>query len=129
MLGKDVYDFESYLKILRVGIYKNLLIVASSERILIHDLKSKTNQCYIPIEEGSSVFMSYEYYNLSIAYYLESHMLASRSIWINQVTKIEGVKFTLGVYSQNAKLIALSLKNVLSIYEEGELVKVYGFDF
>ena len=91
--------------------------MASSERILIHDLKTKTNQCYIPIEEGSTVFMSYEYYNLSIAYYLESHMLASRSIWVNHVTRIEGVKFTFGTYSQDAKLIALSLKNVLSIYE------------
>lgn len=56
-------------------------------------------------------------------------MLASRSIWLNHVTKIEGVKFTFGAYSQNAKMIALALKNVLSIYEEGELVKVYGFDF
>jgi hypothetical protein len=56
-------------------------------------------------------------------------MLASRSIWLNQVTRIEGVKFTHGAYSQNAKAIALTLKNVLSIYEDGELVKVYGFDF
>jgi hypothetical protein len=114
---------------MRVGIFKNLLIVVSAERILIHDLKSKSNQCYIPIEQGTSVFMSYEYYNLSIAYYLESHMLASRSIWLNEVSRIEGVKFTLGAYSQNAKLIALALKNVLSIYEHEELVKVYGFDF
>lgn len=87
--------------------------------MLIHDLKSKTNQCYIPIEQGTSVFMSYEYYNLSIAYYLETHMLASRSIWLNQVVRIEGVKFTFGAYSKDAKFIALSLKNVLSIYENG----------
>lgn len=55
---------------MRVGLFKNLLIVVSAERMLIHDLKSKTNQCYIPIEEGTSVFMSHEYYNLSIGYYL-----------------------------------------------------------
>jgi hypothetical protein len=114
---------------MRVGLYKNLLIVVSAERMLIHDLKSRSNQCYIPIEEGTAVFMSHEYYNLSIGYYLESHMLASRSIWLNQVTRIEGVRFTLAAYSLNAALIALTLKNVLSIYEHGELVKVYGFDF
>jgi hypothetical protein len=111
-----VYDFESYLKIMRVGLYKNLLIVASAERLLIHDLRSKTNQCYIPIEEGTAVFMSHDYYNLSIGYYLESHLLASRSIWLNQVTKIEGVKFNLAAYSATASHIALALKNVLSIY-------------
>lgn len=55
---------------MRVGLFKNLLIVVSTERILIHDLKTKSNQCYIPIEQGSTVFLSYEYYNLSIAYYL-----------------------------------------------------------
>lgn len=46
---RDLYDFESYLKICKVGILKNMLIVISSERILIHDLKSKTNKSYIPI--------------------------------------------------------------------------------
>lgn len=56
-------------------------------------------------------------------------MLASRSIWLNKVTQIEGVKFTLGCYSQTGKYIGLALKNVLSIYEEGELATVYGFDF
>jgi hypothetical protein len=124
-----VYDFESYLKITRVGLFKNLLIIASAERMLIHDLRSRSNQCYIPIEEGATVFMSHEYYNLSICYYLETHLLASRSIWLNHVTRIEGVKFTLAAYSLSATLIALALKNVLSIYDQGDLVKVYGFDF
>ena len=113
---------------MRVGLFKNLLVVVSAERMLIHDLRSRSNQCYIPIEEGSAVFMSHEYYNLSVAYYLESHLLASRSIWLNQVTRIEGVRFTLAAYSLNAAHIALALKNVLSIYSEGELTKVYGFD-
>lgn len=72
--------------------------------------------------------MSHEYYNLSVAYYLETHLLASRSIWLNQVTRIEGVRFTLAAYSLDASFIALALKNVLSIYHKGELVKVYGFD-
>jgi len=46
---RDVYDFESFLKIQKLSLLKNLLIVISAERILIHDLKLKTNQCYIPI--------------------------------------------------------------------------------
>lgn len=73
--------------------------------------------------------MSKDYYNLSIAYYIESHLLASRKIWLNSITKIEGIKYSLGVYSNDAKFIALALKNMLSIYDESELVRVYGFDF
>lgn len=48
-MEKDVYNFESHLKIEKIGIMKNLLIIISAQRILIHDLKTKENQCYIPI--------------------------------------------------------------------------------
>jgi hypothetical protein len=34
------------------------------------------------------------------------------------VGKIEGVKYQLGAYSTNAETIALTLKNVLSLYHE-----------
>ena len=109
---------ESYLKIHKVSLLKNLLIVISEERILVHDLKSKANQCYIPIQLGSFAFVSPDYYRLKIAYYVESHMLANREIWVNRVGRIEGVKFTMGTYSPDAKQVALALKNVLSIYED-----------
>lgn len=73
--------------------------------------------------------MSNEYYNLSITYYIENYLLATRRFWLNSVAKIEGIKYNLGAYLQNPDFIGLVLKNVLSIYEKGEMVNVYGFDF
>ena len=55
-------------------------------------------------------------------------MLANREIWLNKVGRIEGVKYTMAAYSPDSTLVALALKNVLSIYENNELTKVYGFD-
>jgi hypothetical protein len=45
------------------------------------------------------------------------------------VAKIEGIKYTLGAFLANTDFVGLVLKNVLSIYEKGEIVNVYGFDF
>ena len=48
---------------------------------------------------------------------------------MNSVAKIEGIKYTLGAFLANTDFVGLVLKNVLSIYEKGEIVNVYGFDF
>lgn len=78
LFKKDLYELESFLKITKVGIFKNLLIIISSERILIHDLKSKSNKCYIPIQEGELAFFSHDYYSLKIAYFTDLHLITSR---------------------------------------------------
>jgi hypothetical protein len=63
---------------MKLCLLKNLLVVVANERILVHDLKSKTNQCYIPIEQGQLAFISRDYYTLRLAYYIETHLLANR---------------------------------------------------
>lgn len=82
-------------------IVKNLLIIISSERILIHDMKEKVNQCYIPIFEGESAFVHMDYYNLQVCYYIENLLLCSRSIWLNRINRVEGVKFSCGCFTQD----------------------------
>jgi hypothetical protein len=61
--------------IAKMALFKNLLIVASAERILVHDLKSKSNKCYIPIKQGELSFFSHDYYSLKIAYFTDTHLI------------------------------------------------------
>ena len=48
---------------------KNLLVIVSNERILIHDLRTRTNKCYIPMQQGELALMSNDYYSLKMAYF------------------------------------------------------------
>ena len=53
-----------------MALVKNLLVLISDERMLVHDLKTKTNQCYIPIQQGALAFVAPDYYRLRVAYYV-----------------------------------------------------------
>ena len=103
-------------------------MIISSERILIHDLKTQSNKCYIPIQQGHLAFFSHQYYSLKIAYFTDSHLITSREFWLNKNHHIEGVTFSIAAYSPDAKMLALALKNMLSIYSDSKLLRLYGFD-
>jgi hypothetical protein len=126
-LERDLYELETFLKICRVALFKNLLIVIAAERVLVHDLKSKANKCYIPIQQGELAFVSEDYYSLKLAYFLDTHVIVSREFWLNKQTHVEGLTFNLAAYSPDASRMALVLKNVLSIYHGALLEIVYGF--
>lgn len=127
-LKKDVYELETFLKITKVGLFKNLLIVISSERILVHDLKSRSNKCYIPIQQGELAFFSHDYYSLKLAYITETHLITTKEFWLNKHHSVEGVAYSQASYSHNGTTMALALKNVLSIYSSNKLLRMYGFD-
>ena len=111
-----------------MALFKNLLIVVSEERVLVHDLKSKSNKCYLPIQQGQLSFLSEDYYSLKISYFTDTHLITSREFWLNKTTQIEGVTFNLAAYSRQATTAALVLKNVLSLYQDSKLLTLYGFN-
>ncbi len=57
-------------------------------------------------------------------------VLVNKLVWSKKGNKFtNGVKYQKGCYYEQGKKVVLSLENVLSFYEEGELIKVYGFDY
>lgn len=79
-------------------------------------MSKKQNQCYIPVLQGELAFISPDYYELKIMYQLDNMQVCCRSIWLNQLDKIEGVKYQYGCFSRDGLLACLALENVLSLY-------------
>lgn len=78
--------------------------------------------------QGELTFFSHDYYSLKLAYFTDQHLITTREFWSNRHKTIEGATFTKATYSLDGKLIALVLKNMLSIYSENKLLRLYGFD-
>ena len=45
------------------------------------------------------------------------------------MSKMEGVNYTLGAFSTDCQKIGLVLKNMISIYSQKKLLRLYGFEY
>lgn len=60
---------------------KNILIIVSESRILIHNLQSKENECFIETVNGTIAFINDDFYHLRLFYPDTTYTLMNRSIW------------------------------------------------
>ena len=87
--NKAISTVDTYLKIVKIALIKNLLVAVSDSRILIYDTIEKVNLCYIPVYDGYKVGINADYYNLKLFYPLDAELFEEKHIWTNKATKVK----------------------------------------
>lgn len=87
--NKAISSVDTYLKIVKIALIKNLLIAVSDSRILIYDTIQKVNLCYIPVYDGYKVGINPDYYNLKLFYPINAELFEEKHLWTNKATKIK----------------------------------------
>lgn len=96
--GREKDNIETYQRIVKMYMLKNLLIYFSEERIIIYDLSQKENLSYIPIKKGKLAFLDPNYYNIQMFFHTSDQVIMKKSLWKNTSTKINDIKYSQGCF-------------------------------
>ena len=75
--------------IVQLGYMRNLLIVASNERLVMNDLSLGENTVYLPLINGSRVLLNGLYDNLRVGYFRSASTFINLSLWDGQKVQLE----------------------------------------
>lgn len=104
--------------IVQLGYMRNLLIVASNERLVMNDLAQGENTVYLPLTEGSKVFFNGFYERLRVGYFRRPSHFVNMSLWDGQKSKLEEISYTKGKFDYLGETMILFAEDGILVHRE-----------